>query len=100
MPRWLKGQDTIHALLERGHLQQVAADSETAETLVTTSERHVQSAATLADTTLRRRSASHTTPPAKRPPPCSRVKDSARQLRAAIWSSWTRSTHSSPASPA
>jgi hypothetical protein len=49
MPRWLKGQDTIHALLERGHLQQVAADSETAETLVTTSERHVQSAATLAD---------------------------------------------------
>jgi HEPN domain len=31
------------------HLQQVAADSETAETLVTTSDRHVQSAATLAD---------------------------------------------------
>jgi HEPN domain len=49
IPRWLKGQDTIHALLRARDLQQVAADSETAETLVTTSERHVQSAATLAD---------------------------------------------------
>jgi hypothetical protein len=39
----------INALLERGHLQQVTADSDTAEALVTTSERHVQSAATLAD---------------------------------------------------
>jgi hypothetical protein len=33
MPRWRKGQDTINALLERGHLQQVAAGTETAETL-------------------------------------------------------------------
>jgi hypothetical protein len=49
MPRWRKGQDTIHALLERGHLQQVPADTETAQTLVTTSERHVQSAAMLVD---------------------------------------------------
>lgn len=44
-----QGQDTINAPVERGHLQQVAADTATAETLVATSERHVQSAATLAD---------------------------------------------------
>jgi HEPN domain-containing protein len=50
MPRWRNGQDTINALLERGHLLQVTADTETAERLVTTSERHVQSAATLAHT--------------------------------------------------
>ncbi len=49
MPRWRKGEDTINALLERRHLQRVAAASETAEALVATSERHVQSAATLTD---------------------------------------------------
>ncbi len=49
LPRWRKGENTINALLGRRHLQQVAADTETAETLATTSERHVQSAATLAD---------------------------------------------------
>jgi hypothetical protein len=49
MPPWRKGQDTIYALPERGHLQRVGADTEIAETLVTTSERHVQSAAILAD---------------------------------------------------
>jgi uncharacterized protein (UPF0332 family) len=49
MPRWRKGEDTINALVERGHLQQVTADTDTAETLVATSERHVQSAASLVD---------------------------------------------------
>jgi uncharacterized protein (UPF0332 family) len=47
MARWRKGEDTINELLERGHLQKVTADSQTADALVATSERHVQSAATL-----------------------------------------------------
>jgi hypothetical protein len=42
MPRWRKGQDTINALVERGHLQQVAADTATAEMLVATSERRAR----------------------------------------------------------
>jgi HEPN domain-containing protein len=49
MPRWRTGEVTINALLERSHIQRVAADSETGETLVATSERHAQSAATLTD---------------------------------------------------
>src|ERR687891_1752261 len=47
MARWRKGEDTIDALLKRGHLQKVTADSQTADALVATSERHVQSATTL-----------------------------------------------------
>jgi hypothetical protein len=45
--RWRKGEGTINALLERGHLQKVTADSQTAHALVATSERHVRSATTL-----------------------------------------------------
>jgi len=47
MARWRKGEDTINELLERGHLQKVTADSQTANALVATSERHVQSVITL-----------------------------------------------------
>jgi hypothetical protein len=47
MARWRKGEDTINELLERGHLQKVTADAQTADALVATSERHVQSATTL-----------------------------------------------------
>ena len=67
MPRWRKGEDTINALLERRHLQRVAADSETAETLVATSERHVQGAATLTNSDPKAASVSPMTQP-QRPP--------------------------------
>jgi hypothetical protein len=47
MPRWRKGEHAITGLLERQHLQQVVADSTTAEALVVMSEHHAQSAGTL-----------------------------------------------------
>jgi len=48
--RWRKGESTIDALLERGHLQRVTPGADTADSLVATSERHVESAAAITAT--------------------------------------------------
>lgn len=49
MARWRKGQEQVAGLIERRHLQQVAADSETAAALLASAARHVESARLTAD---------------------------------------------------
>lgn len=44
MARWRKGEEQVANLIEQRHLQQVAADSETATALLTSAGRHVESA--------------------------------------------------------
>jgi HEPN domain-containing protein len=42
--RWRKGEEQVSSLIEQRHLQQVAADSDTASALLTSAGRHVHSA--------------------------------------------------------
>jgi hypothetical protein len=42
--RWRKGEEQVAMLIEQRHLQQVAADSETAAALLASAARHVESA--------------------------------------------------------
>ena len=49
MARWRKGEEQVTGLLEQRHLQQVAADSETAAALLASASRHVESARRTAD---------------------------------------------------
>lgn len=44
MARWRKGEERVVGLIEQRHLQQVAADSETAAALLASAGRHVESA--------------------------------------------------------
>lgn len=44
MARWRKGEEQVARLIGQRHLQQVAADSETAAALLTSAGRHVESA--------------------------------------------------------
>lgn len=50
MARWSKGELTVIRLIEERHLQRVAADSETAATLIASARRHVGSARLTAET--------------------------------------------------
>jgi uncharacterized protein (UPF0332 family) len=47
--RWRKGEHEVARLIEQRHLQQVAADSETAAALLASAGRHVESARLAAD---------------------------------------------------
>jgi len=47
--RWRKGEEQVAKLIEQRHLQQVAADSETAAALLASASRHVESARRTAD---------------------------------------------------
>lgn len=49
MARWRKGEQEVARLIEQRHLQQVAADSETAAALLASAGRHVESARRAAD---------------------------------------------------
>ena len=49
MARWHKGEEQVARLIEQRHLQQVAADSQTAATLLVSAGRHVESARRSAD---------------------------------------------------
>jgi hypothetical protein len=49
MVRWRKGEEQVARLAEQRHLQQVAADSETAAALLASAGRHVESARRTAD---------------------------------------------------
>jgi hypothetical protein len=49
MARWRKGEEQVARLIEQRHLQQVAADSETAAALLASGSRHVVSARRSAD---------------------------------------------------
>jgi HEPN domain-containing protein len=44
MARWRKGEQQVATLIEQRHLQQVAADSQTAAALLASAGRHVESA--------------------------------------------------------
>jgi hypothetical protein len=44
MARWRKGEEQVTWLVEQRHLQQVAADSETAAALLASAGRHVENA--------------------------------------------------------
>lgn len=44
MARWRKGEQQVASLIEQRHLQQVAADSQTAAALLASAGRHVESA--------------------------------------------------------
>ena len=44
MARWPKGEQQVASLIEQRHLQQVAADSQTAAALLASAGRHVESA--------------------------------------------------------
>jgi HEPN domain-containing protein len=44
MARWRKGEQQVVSLIEQRHLQQVAADSQTAAALLASAGRHVESA--------------------------------------------------------
>jgi hypothetical protein len=44
MARWRKGEEQVASLIEQRHLQQVAADSQTAAALLASAGRHVESA--------------------------------------------------------
>jgi hypothetical protein len=44
MGRWRKGEEQVAGLVEQRHLQQVAADSQTAAALLASAGRHVDSA--------------------------------------------------------
>jgi HEPN domain-containing protein len=44
MARWRKGEEQVASLIEQRHLQQVAADSQTAAALLASARRHVESA--------------------------------------------------------
>ena len=50
MPRWRKGEEQVVSLIEQRHLQQVAADSQTAAALLASAGRHVESARRAVDT--------------------------------------------------
>jgi hypothetical protein len=100
MPRWRKGEDTINALLERGHLQHVTADTETAQALVVTSERHVQSATGLTDSDPEAAFTLAYDAARKAATALLAHKASGQPPPVATSPSWTRPTPSSPASPA
>lgn len=44
MARWRKGEELVDRLIEQRHLQQVAADCETAAALLASASRHIESA--------------------------------------------------------
>jgi hypothetical protein len=50
MGRWRKGEEQVAGLVEQRHLQQVAADSQTAAALLASAGRHVDSARRTVDT--------------------------------------------------
>jgi hypothetical protein len=50
MGRWRKGEEQVTGLVEQRHLQQVAADSQTAAALLASAGRHVDSARRTVDT--------------------------------------------------
>jgi HEPN domain-containing protein len=49
MVRWNKGSDVIERLLEDRHLQEVPADADTVDRLITTARRHISSATSNAE---------------------------------------------------
>jgi HEPN domain-containing protein len=49
MARWRKGEQQVTSLIEQRHLQQVAADSQTAAALLASASRHVESAGRTVD---------------------------------------------------
>jgi uncharacterized protein (UPF0332 family) len=52
MARWRKGEQPVASLIEQRHLQQVAADSQTAAALLASAGRHVESARRTVDADL------------------------------------------------
>lgn len=49
MARWSKGSEVIERLLDDRHLEEVPADAETVDRLITTARRHIASATTNAE---------------------------------------------------